>query len=119
MSQGVAGGQFANHVEKLRTLRTTSFQTRFYDAITKGLSEVLGEPGARATYFHLGLKPTSSAAAVHDGLVRIFGTGAQSLELSILRELYTALGSAFRPEESKTFVGYVSDAKKLRPEKEG
>ena len=100
-------------------MRTVSFQAKFHDAIRVGLSEVLGEPGAHATSFHLALKPSSGPAAVHNGLVRVFGSGAQALELSILHELYSALGAVFRPEESKTFVEYVSDAKKLRREREG
>ena len=117
MSQRVTAGQVGNQVER-PSPRTESFQMRLYRAITGGLSDVLGAAGAQATSFHLGLKPTTGAAAFHDGLVRMFGTGAQALELSILRELYSGLGSAFDPEESKTFVDYVSDAKKMRAEKE-
>ena len=114
MSQGVAAAQIGNSVERGRT-KAESFQEKLHSAIAKGLADVLGDAGARATSFHIGLKPTSSAAAVHEGLVRMFGTGAQALELSILRVLYSDLGSAFEPDESKTFIGYVSEAKKIRP----
>lgn len=116
MSQRVASAQTGNSLD---SRLQESFQTKLHDAVSKGLTEVLGEAGAKATSFHLGLKPSSSAASVHEGLVRLFGTGAQALELSILRVLYSDLGSAFKPEESKTFIGYVSDAKKIRPGKEG
>lgn len=116
MSQRLTA-KVGNHAQEPPQIDAKSFQAKLHAAITRGLSEVLGDAGAKATSFHLGLTPTSTAAAVHDGLVKIFGSGTQALELSILRELYSAVGSKFEPEESKTFVGYVTEAKRVRPRK--
>ena len=119
MSQRIVAARIGNHAERTRKVRPESFQTKFHRAVNRGMAEVLGAAGTQATSFHMGLRPTSGAAAVHDGLVRVFGAGAQALELSILHVLYSDLGSAFEPVESRTFLEYVSDAKKLRPPKGG
>ena len=90
-----------------------SFQLVFHEAVTEGLTEVLGSSGARATFFHLRLNVSADANGVHEGLLRMFGDGARCLESSILRNLYARIGSTFSSEESKTFAGHVSAAKRL------
>ena len=90
-----------------------TFQMLFNQAVTMGLTDVLGATGARAAFFHLGLSDSSDAKKVHEGLVHFFGSGTQALEASILRELYSRLGSRFDPGVSMTFSGFVNEARKL------
>ncbi|MDE1854241.1 MAG: hypothetical protein KGI38_10930 [Thaumarchaeota archaeon] len=99
--------------------KVVSFQALLNNALTTALTEVLGAAGARATFFHLGLTESAGAGKIHDGLVRIFGRGTQSLEASILRELYTRLGTTFEPEESATFATYVNQAQKFHNKEKG
>lgn len=89
------------------------FRLIFHDSVVSGLTEVLGAAGARAALFHLGFSETATATEVHRELVRVFGLGTQSLECSVLRSLFAALGSSFKPEGSVTFYESVEDARKL------
>ena len=109
--------RISDQAEELAESGRGSFQTLLYDAILQGMSEALGSAGAQAASFHLGIQPTSDAEEVHDGLVRVFGAGAASLELSIVRELYQVLGLAFEPGESKTFVECISYAREIHAER--
>ena len=90
-----------------------SFQLLLHEAVVSGLTEVLGAAGARAAFFHLKLTEFATAAEVHRRLVGIFGMGTQSLESSILRNLFSRMGSSFEPEESMTFPDYVGVAKRI------
>ena len=89
------------------------FPALFSEAVTVGLADVLGSAGARAAFFHLRLTQPSDAEEVHEGLVSFFGAGTQALEASILRELYARVGSSFDPEESMTFMAFVTRARKM------
>lgn len=85
----------------------------FSEAVTLGLTGVLGSAGARAAFYHLQLTESADAEKVHDGLVGFFGAGAQALEASILRELYSRIGSPFDSDVSMTFSGFVTEAKRM------
>lgn len=92
--------------------RHEAFRLIFHEAVVSGLTGILGEAGARAAFFHLKFTEAATANEVHRGLVRIFGRGTQSLEFSVLGDLYARVGSAFEPEESLTFSEFVEEAKK-------
>lgn len=89
------------------------FQAMFNQAVTVGITEVLGSAGANATFYHLGLEQSADPRRVHERLVGFFGAGTQALEASILRVLFARIGSQFDPGESMTFVGFVADARRL------
>lgn len=91
----------------------------FDQAVTVGLTGVLGSSGARAAFFHLGLTGSADANRVHDGLVEFFGTGAQSLEASILEELYARVGASFDSGVSMTFAGFVAEARRVHAKRKG
>ena len=93
--------------------QTKPFQLVLHEAVSTGLTEVLGPSGARAAFFHIGLTQATDAQKVHEGLVGMFGTGTQSLESSILRELFAKVGSTFDPGESMTFTRFVADARRI------
>jgi hypothetical protein len=84
-----------------------------HESVTVGLTEVLGSPGARAALFHLALERTADGAEVHEGLVGLFGAGAESLESSVLRVLFTRVGSESTPDGTASFVSSVSEAEEV------
>lgn len=95
------------------------FQMVFSEAVTVGLTSVLGPSGARAAFYHLGLAVSADARKVHEGLAKFFGAGTQALEASILRELYSRLGMNFEPEESMTFTSFVAEARRIHSRRTG
>jgi hypothetical protein len=86
------------------------FLNLLHESVTVGLTEVLGSAGARAAMFHLALEQSADAAEVHRGLAGLFGAGAESLESSVLRVLFSRVGSEFSPDGDASFVSRVSEA---------
>ena len=106
-------------------MQTQDFNRRLLEAIDEGLS-TLGESSKQAIYFHLEIsfhvkkadiprKIEEFAAAIE----KIFGLGANFLEILIMRRLYEKVNGSFEWNEAKdlTFTEYVAAAKRSFLEK--
>lgn len=74
----------------------------FRDSVQSALKEVLGDSGLRATIYHLGPVDYDDAVGLHARLKTIFGTGALSLEMVMVRHLALRLDvpiSTLRPDD--------------------
>jgi len=101
------------------------FERLLLEAVDEGLSS-LGEPSKQAIYFHLKksfnikrqeipYKIESFAKAIE----KIFGLGANFLEIWIMKRLYEKIGRAFEWHEPTefAFIEYVAAAKRIFQEK--
>jgi len=100
------------------------FNEVLLEAVDEGLL-ILGESGRKAIYFHLqnshSLKREDIPEKLEifmNGLRKIFGLGAQAIERSIVRCLYSKLGLEFIERKDYDFLKYL-DAAKNMSEKEG
>ncbi|MGB9714351.1 MAG: hypothetical protein ACPLZC_05160 [Candidatus Bathyarchaeales archaeon] len=93
------------------------FNQVLLEAVDEGLL-IIGESGRNAIYFHLqnscSLKREDipeKPEVFMDGLKKIFGLGAQAIEMSIVKCLYSKLGLEFRERKDYDFLKYLDDAK--------
>jgi hypothetical protein len=101
-------------------LPQNEFDKLLLAAVEEGLS-ILGESSKQAIYFHLeqnfGIKRDeipSKIEAFSVALERIFGFGANYLEISIIRILYKKLNRDFKwyKHGNFTFIEYATQARK-------
>jgi len=101
------------------------FNKLLLEAVDEGLSS-LGESAKQAIYFHLEKrfnvkkqKIPFKIEAFADGIEKIFGVGANFLEILIIKRLYEKIGWVFEWDESTdfTFTKYVAVAKRSFLEK--
>jgi len=95
------------------------FERSLLEAIDQGLSS-LGESGKQAVYFYLERKFKLDRKEIcrrtkdfSDALEKIFGWGANFLEILIMKQLYEKLGKNFklRSSENLDFATCVDAAK--------
>jgi len=86
------------------------------EAVNEGLL-ILGESSRKAIYFHLqnivALKMEDipeNLETFKEGLDRMFGKGAETIEKSIIRTLHAKLGIEYKEEECSEFVECVHRA---------
>ena len=96
------------------------FNKLLLEAVDEGLSS-LGESSKQAIYFHLekcfNVKKQDIAHKIEafaDGIEKIFGLGANFLEILIMKQLHEKVGQSLKWPESKdlTFIEYVAAAKR-------
>ena len=96
------------------------FDKLLLEAVDEGLSS-LGKSPKQAIYFHLekrfNVKKEGipfKIEAFADGIEKIFGLGANFLEILIMKQLHKKVGQGFKWPESKdlTFTEYVAAAKR-------
>lgn len=96
-----------------------NFEKLVLEAVDEGLSS-LGEPSKLAIYFHLEksfhIKRREipyKIEAFAEAIEKIFGLGANFLEILIMKQLYERIGGVFEWNESTEFMfaEYVSVAK--------
>lgn len=97
-----------------------SFNKLLLEAVDEGLAS-LGESSKQAIYFHLekryNIKKQEiphKIEAFADAIEKIFGLGADFLEILIMKQIHQKVGGSFKWPESKdlTFVEYVAVAKR-------
>jgi len=88
------------------------------EAVDEGLL-TLGESGREAVYFHLNntysLKKKDvpdKPQAFDEALRKIFGVGADVIERSVLKKLYSKLEIDFIENKNYGFANYINDAAK-------
>jgi hypothetical protein len=105
-----------------------AFDKILLDAVDDALAS-LGDSAKQAIYFHLEKKFRVVKKGIPDhlegfeaGLEKIFGVGAQFIEILIMKKLYERVGQPLNWNESKElgFVEYVTAARKtfLKREKD-
>ena len=109
------------------TLVKRDFKTLLLEAVDEGLSS-LGEPSKQAIYFHLergfNIKKQEiphRIGAFAKAIEKIFGLGANFLEILIMKKLYEKIGRVFewqKPTEF-VFIEYVSAAQRNFLKKRG
>ena len=96
-------------------------------AVIDDALSTLGDSARKSIYFHLESRfriPRSDIPqrlqVFEDGLVKIFGPGAQFLEILIMKKLHEKVGKSLRWDESKelVFTEYVAAAKQAFIRKE-
>jgi hypothetical protein len=87
------------------------------DAVEEGLS-YLGDSPKEALFFHLENSFNLSRERIPENLEefakaleKIFGFGAQILELLILKRLYAKLGLIFDEKETRDFLEHINTVK--------
>ena len=104
-----------------------TFEKLLLEAIDEGLSS-LGESSKQAIYFHLDnrfhIKKHEIPLKVEDfmdAIEKIFGLGANFLEILIMKRLHEKIGVALRFNETAdfTFSEYVTVARRSSLEKNG
>lgn len=102
------------------SLSKRSFDKLLRKAVDEGLSS-LGENSKHAIYFHLkksfNIKKQEipyKIEAFADAIEKIFGLGANFLEILIMKRLYEKVGQGFKMHRSKDlkFTKYVAAAKR-------
>jgi len=102
------------------------FNRLLLEAIDEGLSSI-GESSKQAIYFHLEkafkVKRQEIPYRIEDftaAIEKIFGLGANFLEILIMKRLYEKVGGRFQWRGSRefTFTAYVATAKRSFLEKE-
>ena len=97
-----------------------NFDKLLLEAVDEGLSS-LGESSKQAIYFHLekrfNIKKREiphKIEAFADAIEKIFGLGANFLEILIMKQLHEKVGQSFKWPEYKelTFIEYVAVAKR-------
>jgi len=90
-------------------------------AVIDDALSTLGDSARKSIYFHLESRfriPRSDIPqrlqVFEDGLVKIFGPGAQFLEILIMKKLHEKVGLSLDWDESKplVFVDYITAAKR-------
>jgi len=103
------------------------FEKILLEAVDEGLS-TLGESPKQAVYFHLEksfkIRKREIPYRIDDfahSLDKIFGQGADFLEILIMKRLHEKIGGVVRwPDSTEfTFVGYVATAKRSFLRREG
>jgi hypothetical protein len=91
-------------------LTKKTFDELLLEAIDEALAS-LGESAKQSIYFHLQEKFKVSKSQIPkcikdfaDGLEKIFGVGAQFLEILIMKKLYERIGRPLEWDESKEFI---------------
>jgi hypothetical protein len=106
-------------------LSKMDFDRLLLEAIDEGLS-TLGESSKQAIYFHLEKGFNIRKEEIPDeievfarAVEKIFGFGANFLEILIMKRLYEKLGRGFRwhKREDFTFVEYIATARRSFLEK--
>jgi hypothetical protein len=101
-------------------LSKSKFEKLLLEAVDEGLSS-LGEPSKQAIYFHLeksfNIKKEEipyKTKSFKEAIEKIFGLGANFLEILIMKRLYEKIGGAFECNESTdfAFTEYVAIAKR-------
>jgi len=101
-------------------LSKRDFEKLLLEAVDEGLSS-LGESSKEAIYFHLqkrfNIKKKEIPYKIRifaRAIEKIFGLGANFLELLIMKQLYEKIGGVFEWHESKdfAFTEYVAVAKR-------
>lgn len=101
------------------------FNRLLLEAVDEGLS-MLGESSKQAIYFHLekrfDIKKQEIPNKIEvfaDAIEKIFGLGANFLEILIMKRLYEKLGRSFKfyGSEDFTFTEYVTAARRSFVEK--
>jgi hypothetical protein len=96
-----------------------AFEKLLSEAIDEALAS-LGESSRQSIYFHLEnkFKIAKKDIPYHlkdftDGLEKIFGLGAQFIEILIMKNLYEKIGKPLKWKENKefSFIEYVDAAK--------
>jgi hypothetical protein len=89
------------------------------EAVDEGLL-TLGESGREAVYFHLNntysLKKEDvpdKPQAFDEALRKIFGVGADVIERSVVKRLYSKLEIDFIENKNYGFANYINDAAKM------
>lgn len=102
-----------------KELAKKAFNELLLEAIDEAFAS-LGESAKQSIYYHLKdkFKIAKNEIPNHlkefaEGLEKIFGAGAQFLEILIMKELYARLGTPLEWDESKelVFVDYVKAAR--------
>ncbi len=102
------------------------FNEILLEAVDAGLSS-LGESSKQAIYFHLektfNIRKSDipyNIKAFKESIQKIFGLGANFLEILIMKALYEKIGGVFEWRESTdlAFVEYVAVARRAFQEKE-
>lgn len=100
-------------------MQKRNFEKLLMEAVDEGLSSV-GESPRRAIYFHLersfDIKKEEIPKKVEvfeDAIEKIFGFGADFLEILIMKRLFEKIGGAFELKEASDFAfsEYVNMAK--------
>jgi hypothetical protein len=108
----------SNRLEESK-LAKKAFDKLFLEAVDEALAS-LGDSVKQAIYFHLENKfeikrnqIPESVGDFADGLGKIFGVGAQFLEILIMRNLYERVGQPLEWDRSKEliFTEYVAAAR--------
>lgn len=108
-------------------LSKNKFERLLLEAVDEGLSS-LGEPSKQAIYFHLeksfNIKKEETSYKTEffkETIEKIFGLGANFLEILIMKRLYEKIGGAFECNESTdfAFTEYLAVAKRNFQEKKG
>jgi hypothetical protein len=108
----------SNRLEESK-LAKKAFEKLFLEAVDEALAS-LGHSAKQAIYFHLESKfeiernqIPESVEDFADGLAKIFGVGAQFLEILIMKELYERIGQPLEWDTSKEliFTEYVAAAR--------
>jgi len=95
------------------------FEKLLLEAVDSGLDS-LGDSAKQAIYFHLENKFEIARKDIPqrveefaDGLERIFGVGAQSLEILIMKELHERIGQRLKWNKNKEllFAEYIAAAR--------
>lgn len=101
------------------------FNRLLLEAVDEGLS-TLGESSKQAIYFHLEKRFDIKKQEIPEkievfasAIEKIFGLGANFLEILIMKRLYEKLGRSFRfyGDEGFTFTEYVTAARRSFVEK--
>ena len=103
------------------------FEKLLLQAVDEGLSS-LGESSRQAIYFHLkknfNIKKKEIPNKIGnfaDAIEKIFGSGADFLEILIMKSLHEKVGGIFEPRGSTdfAFIEYVIEVKRNFVEKKG
>jgi len=107
-------------------LARKTFEKILLEAIDESLTS-LGNSAKQAIYFHLEkkfkIRKSEIPYRLEDfakGLERIFGVGAQFIEISIMKQLYGRIGQPLEWNENKAlvFTEYITAAKRGFQKKE-
>jgi hypothetical protein len=97
-----------------RSVKGTDFDKAVYQSIAASLRRILGESGAIATEYHVKInKRPFDPREFHENLTNMFHAGAQSIESTIIRELYDSLSIPFKTRPGYDFPRYVELARKI------
>lgn len=102
------------------TVKTKKFNTLLLSSIDESLAS-LGESAKQSIYFHIENKFNISRKEIPEkleefqtGLEKIFGVGARSIEILIMKNLYAKIGALLKMKKDGQleFIEYVTAAKR-------